>query len=1302
MDSSIKYSYNIFISYNHFDREWVETKLMVPLELVGLVVCPLDPEPGLIKIANIEEAITKSEHILLIITPEWLQDQWNAYEKSITLTLYPIAKKRVIIPLVLRPCKLPLHLDQFTAIDLTTPDKWAAGIERLIQTLTAPNQATEIIKLYPPSQALSPKFVPRSLTRPEAPPTDQNFAGRQEIIQRLLFASQTYRIISVLGIPGIGKTALMKQIAAQLETDKVFWYEFLPGLFSLDDILIQLARFLVSQSEASRYLVDEVQAATTSELDKLSLLINRLNDDTYFLFFDAVQHVEERSAVESLFVLLKNRLSHGAIFLASREQPTFYTRIDEAKRIVYTIRLDGLTVEETSDFFDRHNTTLRPEMIASIQHHLGGLPLALDLVAALLAEQFDESQLMDLIDNTQEEIVKILFSEVYEQITATEKALLALASLFHWPFPQDQLFKIYGFVHSQPGSRSDLEKLQRRFLIQPLGKGAFQIHEMIRELALAYDDSLPDNRVTVAGYLERELSDIYEAQLEAIMLYWEAKAFDQAAALTVSMVDSTFIPYHPRLAETLLNGFKEEKISQAQWMWLAGSKGNLAHFWRKFEQAREQYHVMLTRAQAQPDEDAIAVAFQRLGILYSESDTELAEQYYLDSLAIKKELKDLSGQAQIYNNLGSLYIRQARYVDAHEVLGQGLALREQINSPEWQKLHLYGNMGQLHAEQAHWEEATQYHEQTLTIAKTIGDSYQIALTTYNLGIDADRQGNNELALTRFNEALQIAQTQRLWSVEELIQIALGKLHDELKNHDQAIQYFQEVAKIQSEIDDKARLATTYFDIGTFYWHKGELQQAVDYYSKGIEIFEHLAPKHEKVNLFLGNIRNLASQTSATRPLVEALKQLKNRLLEQTPSYALARVYVTLGEIYLDHLHLDRVGFACVKQAAVLYNELEQWEEQIQELTYLGVKYEEREQFANAIDILTQATEVAQNHSLVGLLAIAFYDRANCYAILEMWPQAERDYQTALQTAIEISDDKLQDAIQHNVGESYRRKGEIKAAIPLLQKCLEFAQRHNNIDDQLRTLNNLGLAYAALLHRKTALEHFKTALALARQHYRKQDEATVLISLGNFYMEDEQPDQAKSYYEQAHKIALLTENIALEEDCMISLAYAQRQLGTFEQLEAEFKRVAERAGTVKHYERLIQFLILAGRINLVDEKDPETAATSFEQALTVSLTMTAQRIMQFDKHTERPELAPEIGIVFRDICLAINDVLQKENWSLAREFYETLFERLQGREIFGEVLIQYLSPIRSYLDERPQQPFVDYLSAVWSQFSNNIE
>lgn len=369
---------------------------------------------------------------------------------------------------------------------------------------------------------------------------------------------------------------------------------------------------------------------------------------------------------------------------------------------------------------------------------------------------------------------------------------------------------------------------------------------------------------------------------------------------------------------------------------------------------------------------------------------------------------------------------------------------------------------------------------------------------------------------------------------------------------------------------------------------------------------------------------------------------------------------------------------------------------------MGVKYEEREQFANAIDVLTQAIEVAQSHSLLRLLAIAFYDRANCYAILEMWPQAERDYQTALQTAIEIGDDKLHDAIQHNLGETYRRKGKIEDALPLLQKCLEFAQRHNNIDDQLRTLNNLGLAYAALSHKKTALEHFEAALALAQQHYRKQDEVTVLISFGNFYMEDQQPARAKNYYEQARAIALLTENIALEEDSVLSLAYAHRQLGTFEQIEEEAKRVAERASMLKHYERLLQFLILAGQINLIDEREPEAAATSFEQAFIIGLTMTAQRVTQFDKHKEQPELAPEIGFIFRNVCLSINDVLQPENWSLAREFYRMLFDRLQGSEIFGEVLVEYLSPIWRYLDEMPQQPFMDYLSVVWSQFSNNVE
>lgn len=750
----------------------------------------------------------------------------------------------------------------------------------------------------------------RELAKSQVPPTVQNFVGRHKIIQQLLSTLQAYQIISILGIPGIGKTSLLKRIVAQFETSKVFWYEFLPGLFSLDDILIQLARFLANQTETNYYLVDEVQAATTSESDKLNLLINRLNDDTYFLFFDAVQHVEQHSAVESLFVLLKDRLSQGVLFLASREQPTFYTRIDEAKQIVHTIRLDGLTVDETQDFFEKYGISLQSETIATLHHHLGGLPLALDLAVALLAEQLNESQLMDLIDNTQEGIVKILFSEVYEQLTFTEKALLTLASLFHWPFPQDQLFNVYSLVHDHPGSRSDLEKLQRRLLIQPLDKGICQIHEMIRELALAYDDLVKEHRITVADYLQSELSDVYEAQLEAILLYLEAKALEQAAELTVRMVDSSFIPYQPRLAETLLNGFKEEHVSQIQWMWLAGSKGNLAHFWRKFEQAEEQYHLMLTRAQAQHNKVAVAVAFQSLGLLYFERDFDLAERYYLDSLAIRKELKDLPGQVQTYNNLGSLYIRQSRFVDAQSALEQGLALREQIDSPEWQKLYLYGNMGQLYAEQAQWEEATQYHEQTLVLAKAIGDPYQIALTTYNLGIDADRQGNNELALSHYNEALQIAQDQRLWTVEEMVQVALGKLHDDLKNHDQAIQCFQEVAKIQTEIDDKPRLAITYFDIGTFYLRKGELQQAVDYYGKGIDIFEHLAPNYEKVNLFLGNIRNLAGQTSATRPLVGALKQLKNRLLAQIPSYALARVCVTLGEIYIDYLHLDRVGFAC--------------------------------------------------------------------------------------------------------------------------------------------------------------------------------------------------------------------------------------------------------------------------------------------------------------------------------------------------------------------------------------------------------
>lgn len=589
---------------------------------------------------------------------------------------------------------------------------------------------------------------------------------------------------------------------------------------------------------------------------------------------------------------------------------------------------------------------------------------------------------------------------------------------------------------------------------------------------------------------------------------------------------------------------------------------------------------MLKLAGEIQNKNAAAIALQRLGIVYHDNGNDKAEEFYSDSLALKEELNDLEGQAQICSQLGSLYTKKGRLPEALIVLERGLNLLEKTSAPEWEKLCLYGNLGHLYGEQKDWIKAIQFTNKVCQVAEEMDMPYELASGTYDIGVHEARQGNQEEASKHYLKALEIAKKYKLWQFGELVQLALGKQNQELGNYDKAISYFEKVIEIEEQVDDKPRLAATSFDIGSFYYQKNDFKKAFDFYEKGITLFEHLV-NEEQVRIFLSNILVLAQKPTETYRLLQALKLLKDRLLNKATSYALAKVYRTLGEIYLKLLKKPRIAIACVKQEITLLAQLNRSKEQAESLIYLGSIREDLEHYEPAISSYTDAIRQAEISKLSNLACIAYYNRANCFTQIKMWNQAENDYCHALEILKleELDEVDLQEAIIHNYGEMSRRCGEFEKAVELLNLSLDSAKRRCKIDDEILSLNNLGLAYWKSEQNKKAINCFNNALELSRQHYRKHDEARVLISLGNVYLVNEQPDKAKCYYENALASARIVEDIKLEEDRMLSLAYAHQDLGTFESIAEDFKLIAERASTLNHWENLTKFLILDGTINL---------------------------------------------------------------------------------------------------------------------------
>ena len=82
MASETDYRYDIFISYSHQDADWVWQKLLPRLEGAGLRVCidTRDFEIGTPSLVNMESAVDRSRHTLLVLTAAWVESEWTDFE----------------------------------------------------------------------------------------------------------------------------------------------------------------------------------------------------------------------------------------------------------------------------------------------------------------------------------------------------------------------------------------------------------------------------------------------------------------------------------------------------------------------------------------------------------------------------------------------------------------------------------------------------------------------------------------------------------------------------------------------------------------------------------------------------------------------------------------------------------------------------------------------------------------------------------------------------------------------------------------------------------------------------------------------------------------------------------------------------------------------------------------------------------------------------------------------------------------------------------------------------------------------
>ncbi len=280
--------YDVFISYAHADRAWVEGCLLDALTQAGLRChTEADFALGAPRIEEIERAVRQSRRTLLVLSPAYQADHLNRFADLLAQSFGTDTATWPVIPLILQPVDLPLRLAMLVGLDATDPSVRPGVIERLVAEFQRP--------LPPPL----PVPCPYPGMAPFTEADSSRFYGRATEVRESVERLRLHPFLTIIGPSGSGKSSLVfAGLIPALRASRRFgpgeWdvRAMRPGATPLETLrltlgdAVNLETFQRPDREASRLLlvVDQfeevftLRSPQTDEADTFQSTLARLAD----------------------------------------------------------------------------------------------------------------------------------------------------------------------------------------------------------------------------------------------------------------------------------------------------------------------------------------------------------------------------------------------------------------------------------------------------------------------------------------------------------------------------------------------------------------------------------------------------------------------------------------------------------------------------------------------------------------------------------------------------------------------------------------------------------------------------------------------------------------------------------------------------------------------------------------------------------------------------------------------------------------------------------------------------------------
>lgn len=940
------------------------------------------------------------------------------------------------------------YLHVFFRSDRTEPHAYSTPQPLGSQTPTGPPHPSQIpqIIVQVPSPHLSP---------PQSPPPDKaTYRGivgfpppvdSQKIQQREHLVKEVYTkltqpditAIALTGIAGAGKStlaALVYQYAEEqrqtgngpfaarpiwlMVNDSVTMVDLAGTLLDILDKPLPDFGDLSPHNQAAALF----NAVNTTERPRLIIL----DQFEQLLDLRTGQTVENRPGIGEWLDVLNSQPCLCRVLLTTRFLPTGTRNYPLVRIQEYPVK--GLEPAEGIDLLRKQGVEATEIELHTAVERCDGHAFALTLLASLLGNHnlnlsvlFSHPTYAQLWTGN---IARKLLDYIYtQQLDSVQRWLLSAFSIYRESVPLDAVQTLMDSRIEIPNVLHALDVLLAQYLLQASGEGRYQLHPI------------------VASYARSHLNE----------------GDTQTKELALREAHARAAQYYVQWANTALSPQKQRRR-------IGDVRPLIEAIWQhcQAEQWQEAYNLI--------EREAIFPDLKRWG-----ANDILLELYQL-LLPLEKWQPERSQAAQIYNDLGRVYITLGKMNRAQECLEKSVDIYKEEGDRRGEGFALI-TLGRIYNVLGENEQARNYYEQALSILREVGDRRGEGMVLNNLGWLYVPLGQSERALNYCKEALSI--------LEELGDLGgkgqalnnLGRIYNVLGQNEKALKHCKQALSILSEIGDRGGEGTALNALGTIYTDLGKKKQAQQCLEEALAI----------------------------------RREVGDRRGEATVLSYLGKVYADLGE--------KERALEYLKETLSIYKEVGDFRGEGWALNNLGWVYDNLGEKERALEHLTQALHIHKEVRDRWGEARALSNLGEVYADLENKERALANLEQALNIFRAIGNRRGESWTLNSLGKVYYLLGQKDQALGYFKQALLIRQEVDRKGEG-RTLKNLGMVYDSLGNKEEALKCYEKVLHIHREIEDHEGKGNTLHNIGTLYFEQQRYDLAlacfllaKSIYEE---------------------------------------------------------------------------------------------------------------------------------------------------------------------------------------------